>query len=339
MDPPNLNDVPPIEDITSLTEQLKGHGFSDKEIGAILTLAPSTYVPESPNHIHRDERPHEPFLKRGTEPDSDDASSSKRTKLYNFENTSDPKGKKPLTHDYNSVIINDIDDHHQRKEIPKAENQIPLAFDINAYNINIESETDDSDNDDFEDWRNESFIRSQYKLFNKDTAKRFASRIHSVSENKEKDDDVEHEIDDGSPTPFSKAIKAIQERVTKSNKRGFVDESLTWESKLNGEDCVRRRLCVPSLQEMSLKILANHADGIASLDCVSDALKQRLSALLCDSRKMNAHSLELLLSGFPNVIRLKDCSWMTEEEYTKYFGKLDNSILEVCLLNLIVSHI
>lgn len=339
MDPPNPNDAPPIEDITSITEQLKGHGFSNKEIGAILTLSPSTYVPESPNHIHRDERPHEPFLKRGTEPDSDDASSSKRTKLYNFENTSDPKGKKPLTHDYNSIIIDDIDDHHQRKEIP--ENQIPLAFDINAYNINSETETDDSDNDDdFEICRNESFIRSQYKLFNKDTAKRFASRIHSVSENKEKDDDVEHEIDDDdSPTPFSKAVKAIQERITKSNKRGFVDESLTWVSKLNGEDFVRGRLCVPSLLEMSLKILANHVDGLASLDGVSDALKQRLSALLCDSRKMNAHSLELLLSGFPNVIRLKDCSWMTEEEFTKYFGKLDNSILEVCLLNLIVSHI
>ncbi|RHN64573.1 hypothetical protein MtrunA17_Chr4g0070531 [Medicago truncatula] len=82
---------------------------------------------------------------------------------------------------------------------------------------------------------------------------------------------------------------------------------------------------------MSLKILANHVDGLASLDGVSDALKQRLSALLCDSRKMNAHSLELLLSGFPNVIRLKDCSWMTEEEFTKYFGKLDNSILEGCV--------
>ncbi|XP_024637639.1 uncharacterized protein [Medicago truncatula] len=151
---------------------------------------------------------------------------------------------------------------------------------------------------------------------------------HTVSVNEE-NDDMEHETDDGSPTPFSKAIKAIQERIAKSMKKGLVDESLIWHSKFNEEDLEKRSFSVPSLQELCLNILANHADAIASLDSVSEELKQRLSTLLCDLGKMNGHFLELLLSGFSNVIRLKDCFWLTEEEFIKYFGTLDTSILEM----------
>lgn len=161
---------------------------------------------------------------------------------------------------------------------------------------------------------------------------------HTVSVNEE-NDDMEHETDDGSPTPFSKAIKAIQERIAKSMKKGLVDESLIWHSKFNEEDLEKRSFSVPSLQELCLNILANHADAIASLDSVSEELKQRLSTLLCDLGKMNGHFLELLLSGFSNVIRLKDCFWLTEEEFIKYFGTLDTSILEVCSFNLIVQQI
>ena len=345
--------VPPLSDVDSITKQLKGHGFSDKEIGIILNLTPSSSnVPFS-----LDSPIHEPFLKRGIDDDDDDdtdsfymdplphesytsSSSSKRLKLYNF---LDPKGKKPLIDDNNNntIVISDSDDD-QRKEI--TENHISLDLDIDDYIINDETETNDSDD---EIQTNLSIRRNRHRKYNKDAAKRYASQIHTVSENEddhhvahEIDDDVEHEVDvdDGSPTPFSEAIKAIQERIAKSKKKGVVKESFIWVPKRNGEDLVKGRFRVPSLREMSLQILANHVDGMVSLDGVSDELKQRLSALVCDSRRMNFRFLELLLTGFPTHIRLKDCSWLTEEEFTKCFGKLDTSILEVCTLNLLVSY-
>lgn len=343
--------VPPLSDVDSITKQLKGHGFSDKEIGIILNLTPSS---SSNVPFSLDSPIHEPFLKRGIEDDDDTDSfymdplphesytSSKRLKLYNF---LDPKGKKPLIDDddnnSNTIVISDSDDEDdQRKEL--TENQISLDLDIN------ETETNDSDGADDEIQTNVSIRRNRYRKYNKDAAKRYASQIHTVSENEddhhaaahEIDDNLEHEVDadDGSPTPFSEAIKAIQERIAKSKKKGVVKESFIWVPKRNGEDLVKGRFRVPSLQEMSLKILANHADGMVSLDGVSDELKQRLSALVCDSRKMNCRFLELLLSGFPTHIRLKDCSWLTEEEFTKCFGMLDTSILEVCTLNLLVSY-
>lgn len=354
--------VPPLSDVDSITKQLKGHGFSDKEIGIILNLTPSS---SSNVPFSLDSPIHEPFLKRGIEVDDDtdsfymdplphesyasSSSSSKRLKLYNF---FDPKGKKPLIDDNNNnttIVISDSDDDEDDQRMELTENQISLDLDINDYIINNETETNDSDGADDEIQTNVSIRRNRYRKYNKDAAKRYASQIHTVSENEDHhhvaheiddDDDVEHQldVDDGSPTLFSEAIKAIQERIAKSKKKGVVKESFIWVPKRNGEDLVKGRFRVPSLQEMSLKILANHADGMISLDGVSDELKQRLSALVCDSRKMNCRFLELLLSEFPTHIRLKDCSWLTEEEFTKCFGMLDTSILEVCTLNLLVSY-
>ena len=231
----------------------------------------------------------------------------------------DPKGEKSLTDDGNDdsimvVISDNDDDDDQRKEM--IGNQNPLSFYIIS---------DDDDDD-----RNRQFYKG--------LAKRYASLIHTVPKN-EDDDDAVHEIYDGSPTPFSETIKAIQERIFKTKKTGFVDESLICVLKRNGEDLMNKRFCVPSLNELSLKVLANHADGMVSLDGIPDEFKQRLFALLCDSRKMNARFLQLLLSGFPTHIRLKDCSWLTQGEFITYFGVLDTSTLEVCPLNSIVSNI
>jgi len=235
-----------------------------------------------------------------------------------------PKGEKSLIDDDKDdsiIVISDTDNDDQRKDMIENQNPLPV------YIISSESETESDDDDDD---RNRQFYRG--------VAKRYASLIHTVPDH-EDDDDVVHEIYDGSPTPFSETIKAIQERIFKTKKTGFVDESLIWVPKRNGEDLMNKRFCVPSLKELSLKVLANHADGMVSLDGIPDEFKQRLCALLCDSRKMNARFLQLLLSGFPTHIRLKDCSWLTQGEFITYFGVLDTSTLEVCPLNSIVSNI
>ncbi|CAK8563985.1 unnamed protein product [Lathyrus sativus] len=160
--------------------------------------------------------------------------------------------------------------------------------------------------------------------------------VSNAADKMDDDDDVEDEVDevdDDSPTPFSEAIKAIQERAERNEKRGIVEEPPVWIPKRNEKDSVRRRSYISSLQELSLNILAQHSDAIASLDCVNDEFRQRLSNLLCDSRKMNCHFLELLLKGVPTQILLTDCSWLTEKEFTNYFQTHVTSELEVLQLD------
>jgi hypothetical protein len=87
---------------------------------------------------------------------------------------------------------------------------------------------------------------------------------------------------------------------------------------------------VPSLLELSMKILVKNTDAITSLEGVPDELKHRLSQLLCDSRRMNTHFFDLLVCGSPAEVRLRDCSWLTEEQFTKSFEDCDTKHLMVC---------
>lgn len=106
-----------------------------------------------------------------------------------------------------------------------------------------------------------------------------------------------------------------------------------WVPKRNQKGGEKGFFFVPSLQELCLEMLADNADAMVSLEGVPDELIRKLCNLLCDSRKMNTRFLELLLSGSPTEIRLKDCSWLTEEQFAKYFQTCDTTRLEVCLLS------
>ncbi|GAU33186.1 hypothetical protein TSUD_206450 [Trifolium subterraneum] len=333
--PSSSSSLPRPKDLAVIIQQLKGHDFLDKEISIML----STRFETAP----------EPFLKRRIQEDDTDAyylgllpqeayaSSPKRTKFYNFLNDfDDPNGKKPLIDDNNDTTIvvsdSDNDDGDQRTG-----NRIPLVFDINGHDSEAENDQSDDNNDDEarmreaqmrEAQRRELILQNmladndrQQRQYIKETAKRYASHIHSVPENKVGDHNVANVIDDDSSTPFSEAIKAIQERVEKNKKKGIVDESLNWVSKWNGEDFVNRRFLVPSLLDMSLNVLAKHADAMVLIDDVAEELKLRLSNLLCDSRRMNSHVLELLLRGSPNdpyiqlskVLHLNQCGRVVAE--------------------------
>ncbi|EXC14254.1 hypothetical protein L484_021752 [Morus notabilis] len=77
----------------------------------------------------------------------------------------------------------------------------------------------------------------------------------------------------------------------------------------------------------SLASKINNADKLVSLYYLPDCLKHRLSQLLCDSQRMNAHVFKLLLQGSPTEVCVKDCSWLTEEEFTKCLQNFDPSNL------------
>jgi len=128
---------------------------------------------------------------------------------------------------------------------------------------------------------------------------------------------------DDSTSPFSISMKAIKEGATKKKGRE------TWVAKSQKRE---KRVCVPSLQELCLRTLADNADAMVSLEGVPDELRHKLCKLLCDSRKMNSHFLELLLSGSPTEIRLRDCSWLTVEQFAECFHSCDTGRLEVCML-------
>nr|XP_016469956.1 PREDICTED: uncharacterized protein LOC107792277 [Nicotiana tabacum] len=139
------------------------------------------------------------------------------------------------------------------------------------------------------------------------------------------------------PGPFSTAMKIIRDRETniKHQQSSFSEKSkieLVWVPK-KGQQCQSRKLVVPSLQDLCMGILVKNADAITSLDCVPDALRHRICQSLCDSRKMTYQFFELLTRRSPTEIRIRDCSWLDEEKFTKTFEACDTSNLVVLQLD------
>ncbi|CAL1357481.1 unnamed protein product [Linum trigynum] len=142
------------------------------------------------------------------------------------------------------------------------------------------------------------------------------------------------------PGPFSTAMKIIRDRSNRMNlqsERATSDKAnsvaINWTPRGDVGGCNRSRTLVPSLEQLCMEGLAKNADAITSLDCVPDVFRHRLSQLLCDSRKMNTHFLNLLACGSPSEIRIRDCSWLTEEEFTDCVQGLDTSNLTVLQLD------
>ncbi|KAK7857367.1 uncharacterized protein LOC112039828 [Quercus suber] len=184
--------------------------------------------------------------------------------------------------------------------------------------------------------------RRDYMERFREIARENASRFAHFSSQEEEDEnnvpteaEAEPEIEDW-PGPFSTAMKIIRDREAK-NKRVesySSDKSkpapVIWTPRY-GQN--HRKPSVPSLKELCLIILSQNADAIASLENVPDALRHKLSQLLCDSRRMNNHVFELLIRGSPTEVRLRDCSWLTEEQFTDSFQTCDTSNLTVLQLD------
>ncbi|GAB2291615.1 hypothetical protein Dimus_025870 [Dionaea muscipula] len=135
------------------------------------------------------------------------------------------------------------------------------------------------------------------------------------------------------PGPFPAAMKIIQDREKKildhhnkilsMNKDGV--SSIKWSPRI--EQAREEKIQVPSLKDLCLSVLAENADAITSLQLIPDEIRHKLSQILCCSGKMTAQFFNLLLQGSPSEIRLSDCSWMTEEQFTESFQSCDTSNL------------
>ncbi|ESQ37023.1 hypothetical protein EUTSA_v10002406mg [Eutrema salsugineum] len=178
---------------------------------------------------------------------------------------------------------------------------------------------------------------SRFRNFAEKHASRFARFDAGMEEDEElSDEEVEQQVEDW-PGPFSTAMKIMKDREENTilyNEARISRErssSVIWAPRKNHSVVPPT---APSLQELSLRILVKNADAITSLDYVPDALRVKLCQLLCDSRRMDVHFLNLLVRGTPTEISVPDCSWLTEEEFTECFKNCDTSNLMVLQLDM-----
>lgn len=141
------------------------------------------------------------------------------------------------------------------------------------------------------------------------------------------------------PGPFTTAMKIINDREKRLQGRRlssapapseFPELKIEWvPSPSQRLECSQRQ--VPSLKNLCLGILSEHAADIESLEGVPDTLRHQLSWHLCSSRKMDEHMLDLLVKGSPTEIRIPDCSWATEDQLEKKLGSARTDRLAVCI--------
>lgn len=194
--------------------------------------------------------------------------------------------------------------------------------------------------------------RSEYKERFLRIARENASRFAHFAPQEEEEDHIdfvdegeipsretEGEIEDW-PGPFSTAMKIIKDRATNlpvQKDNVFSNEPQTlptiWVPKKD-HNVDSLKPMPPSLLDLCTKILVKNAEAISSLEGVPDVLLHKLSQWLCDSRKMNNHFFDLLTRGCPTDISVRDCSWLTEEQFLKSFEGCDTENLMVLQLDL-----
>ncbi|CAH9099938.1 unnamed protein product [Cuscuta europaea] len=191
---------------------------------------------------------------------------------------------------------------------------------------------------------NWGYRKQQFKDIARQNASRFAL-FHSPEEENPAIDGAAREsqpleeLEEDWPGPFSTAMKIIRDRETSKSvheQKGSAPKSMAasivWTPKRKPQTNGRGKVA-PSLQDLCTSILVKNADGITSLDCIPDVIRHKLCHILCDSRKMNNHFLGLLTCGSPTEIRLRDCSWLTEEDFIKSFEECITSNLTVLQLD------
>ncbi|GAA0140041.1 hypothetical protein LIER_01468 [Lithospermum erythrorhizon] len=153
---------------------------------------------------------------------------------------------------------------------------------------------------------------------------RFNSREHRSAETL----NVDKHLGTGD-SPFSVALKNVREQNVMRKKKLLIEWSPS------GDGCRKSsRGVVPSLLELSLKVLAQNAAAIVSLEGIPYILRRRLADLICNFRSMNAKTFDLFVKGSPSEVCVKDCHWLTEDQFSMAFGNFDVKKLVVLQLEL-----
>ncbi|XP_073129457.1 uncharacterized protein [Henckelia pumila] len=130
--------------------------------------------------------------------------------------------------------------------------------------------------------------------------------------------------------PFAEALKLVRQKTSKKEAQGLID----WKPSEENRGHSITMAVVPSLLDLSLKGLAQNAEGILSLELVPDQLCRRLTDMLCDMNRMSVHVLKLLVEGYPTEISIKNSSWLTETQFQQIFGNCLTKYLRILKLDL-----
>ncbi|CAG7901098.1 unnamed protein product [Brassica rapa] len=217
------------------------------------------------------------------------------------------------------------------EEMDIIDNSIPEEASLTESSVNAQNQNGNAS-------RNQ-----QFRDFAERNASRFARFDVQMEEEEESSDkeEVEQQVEDW-PGPFSTAMKIIKDREENTVLHDGVPFSsdierssspIVWAPRRSDSFTSPPPPRAPSLQELSMRVLVKNADAITSLDYVPDSLRVKLCQLLCDSRRMDVHFLDLLVRGSPTGICVPDCSWLTEEQFTECFKNCDTSNLMVLQLD------
>ncbi|CAL5005865.1 unnamed protein product [Urochloa decumbens] len=154
------------------------------------------------------------------------------------------------------------------------------------------------------------------------------------------EDDEEEELEPASdpqdwPGPFATAARIYEDREAKLRAResnsSKVDKSankaIIWSPSKDKKNLMPARVA-PSLTSLCLNTLAEHSEGIESLGGIPEELKHKLLKILCHSRKMNTHLLNELLCDSPIELHLSECSWLSDDDFEKTFGRCNTDSLQ-----------
>ncbi|KAG0523890.1 hypothetical protein BDA96_07G162000 [Sorghum bicolor] len=136
------------------------------------------------------------------------------------------------------------------------------------------------------------------------------------------------------PGPFATAARIYEEREAKLRARELnsskvgksANRIILWSPSKDRKNPARAQ--GPSLTSLCLNTLAEHSECIESLGGIPEELKQKLLKILCHSRKMNTHLLLELLCDSPTELHLSECSWLSEDDFEKAFGKCSTESLQ-----------
>ncbi|GLT25634.1 hypothetical protein SLA2020_007520 [Shorea laevis] len=182
--------------------------------------------------------------------------------------------------------------------------------------------------------------RQEEAIRQHDNAKDYAQRYHEsqrLESAKQNETGVmQDQLAEDFASPFGMAMETIKRRNSRTGNKKNLGDALEPEFKWvpTGSKCHGTAVhCSPSLLDLSLNVLAKNSEAIESLEHVPEALRHKLSEMVCDNRKMDAKFLELLARGSPSEIRAKSCSQITDEEFSKIFGSFDTKNLIVLQLD------
>ncbi|KAM7256990.1 hypothetical protein ACFE04_012731 [Oxalis oulophora] len=175
-------------------------------------------------------------------------------------------------------------------------------------------------------------------ILNKIMAKGFALKLAEELRQKRKTDDskvAEAGLklqNNENPRRFENAYEMIIKRA-EQKRRAILLNDIVHRVPCSSHSSSKAKK-VPSLLDLSCDVLAKNVEKLMSLKLVPDELRSKLSQAVSDYRKLDANFAELLVKGDPVEIRVRDGSYLKEEELLMIFSDFDAKWLTFLQLDL-----